>query len=276
MSRTYVSLLAAACGALLTYFLSAPAIVPPRYEAEALIYVPLTIPIKQMEQQGIGFASDKEIDGHIQILLSGRLKDSLISRFRLDEELGKDLTQTGNRDFLYSWLEDHLSVEKTRYSSVSIKAWDRRPERAAEMANAVVALGDEIKENLLLENREEAYVFAQELYESKRNEVSTLEQRLDSLVLRADTSLAPVKHLYTKVSASYEQERREMLGRKGHLERERESFGTALPQSYIISEAVAPHQPNWPPRVPLAIGAFVLIWLAFYSLIPWKREAPSS
>jgi uncharacterized protein involved in exopolysaccharide biosynthesis len=57
------------------YLATSPVFIRPIYQSESLIFVPLTILSKQIEQQGIGFASDREIDAHIQILESGQLRD---------------------------------------------------------------------------------------------------------------------------------------------------------------------------------------------------------
>lgn len=60
------------CGALVSFLLvwafTSPMFIQPAYRSQALIFVPLTLFTQQFEQHGIGFASDAEIDGHIQIL----------------------------------------------------------------------------------------------------------------------------------------------------------------------------------------------------------------
>ena len=68
-SRLKVVGLASILAFILTYIATSSTFITPLYKAETIIYVPLFIPARQMENQGIGFASDKEIDGHIQILI---------------------------------------------------------------------------------------------------------------------------------------------------------------------------------------------------------------
>jgi capsular polysaccharide biosynthesis protein len=64
--------------ALLVFIVTSPWLIKPLYESEVIVYVPLTILSQQLNQQGIGFASDREIDWYIQILKSNQLADSLI------------------------------------------------------------------------------------------------------------------------------------------------------------------------------------------------------
>ena len=49
-----ILLIGALIAAILTYFITSPIFIKPLYQSEALIYVPLIIPTKQIEQQGIG------------------------------------------------------------------------------------------------------------------------------------------------------------------------------------------------------------------------------
>lgn len=261
--------------AVVCYLLLASPLVPKKYTAEAVIYVPLTIPQKQNEQQGIGFGSDKEIDGHIQILQSGRLQDSLIAEFHLEQFISADSSAAGYTSLLHSWCTDHLEVSKTRYSSVSLKATLPDPTLAANVANRMVELGDAIKDQLLRENRKEAMEFAKQLYTAKWTEVQQLEKLVDSLVLQTDTAQLANKHLFNKVYSSYLQESRELLGRKGHLEREQRNFETKLPKSYIISSAVPPSKPNWPPKLPLSLLAGALVGSLLYWIRSWKGSAPT-
>jgi hypothetical protein len=253
---------------VLTWFLSGPWLVKPMYEAGSIIYVPLTIPSKQIEQQGIGFASDREIDGHIQILKSGLLLDSLIHRFNLAEEYGVDTNLAGAWSSLHSRLASNISIEKTRYNSVSVVVKDHNPERAADMANAIVQLGDGIKEGLLSGNRRDALEYSSLLFESKAIEVASIEKQIDSLEMLGGKAHTVV---LDKLKSVYALELQELAGRKNHLEREQKNFETALPTSYVITRAYPASGPSWPPRMLLsllAIAAVAGVALLSYILKP--------
>jgi uncharacterized protein involved in exopolysaccharide biosynthesis len=249
---------------LLIYLATSERIIKPLYESEALIYVPLTVLAKQIEQQGIGFANDVEIDGHIQILQSARLRDSLIIRFQFDKELGIDKDQLGGRSKIYDMISKRIEVKKTRYNSVSIKARDHDPERAAAIANAIVALGDVIKEDILHANRREVYLHAKMHFENKEQSVIDLENRLDSLenIKTTPRNQQRINNELFKLRTLYSIELHELAGRKNHLETIHRGFETALPSAYVISKALPELNPVWPRRIlmtALAVMAYILI-----------------
>lgn len=243
--------------------------ITPIYESESLIFVPLTILSKQIEQQGIGFASDREIDAHIQILESGQMRDSLIQRFGLAKVYGIDLEGTGGRSRLHSILSTHITIQKTRFGSVSVLVRDNDPVRAARIANAIVELGNNIKEDLLSANRKGALDYARTLYDSKAVDVVNLEKKIDSVSSLPGNESRTVKNQLSKLQTVYASELQELAGRKNHMEREQKSFETELPKAYVISSAIPGDRPVYPPRmlITLAAGLIYLFAVAIFIII---------
>jgi capsular polysaccharide biosynthesis protein len=241
---------------VLTFFITSPVLVKPMYRSEAIIYVPLTLFTQQFDQHGIGFGSNVEIDGHIQILRSAQLLDSLIKQFDLTKQWNIDASDEGSRSRLYQKISSRVEITKTRYSSVSVSVRDYDPERAAAMANAIVRLGDVIKEDILLENRLNAYRFARELFEQKQSEILAIEERFGKLTDERN-SQAPGAESFRQRTL-YEAELWELTARKSDYEKLRESLGTPLPRSYIVSSAVANYTPAWPARLPIITGVILL------------------
>ncbi len=236
------------------------------YQSESLIFVPLTILSKQIEQQGIGFASDREIDAHIQILESGQMRDSLISRFHLAAAYGIDTMASGWQSRLHRELSTRTAIRKTAYGSVSIRVEDTDPRRAALMANAIVELGNLIKEDLLLANRKGALDYARTLYESKVADVMNLERRIDSIASLPGPATASLRNQSAKLQTIYGTELQELAGRKNHLEREQKSFETELPRAYVISSAIPDYRPVSPRRL-LILMASAAIYLFVAAVI---------
>ncbi len=250
--------------ALLMYLATSPLFVKPLYRSEALIFVPLTLFSQQFDQQGIGFGSEAEIDGHIQILQSTILFDSLEARFGLAGIYDIDTGQTGGRQRLYQRIRSRIQVEKTRYNSVSVQVRDRDAQRAADMANAIVALGDIIKEDLLRDNRLAAYRFARDLYLDKKTELDALEARMSLQPLPAPDPEGPGWSEQVRDRQVYETLLWELAERRKRYETLKKSLDASLPGTYVISPAVASSSPHWPPRLLLSLAAslvFVMIML---------------
>ncbi len=250
--------------ALLVYIVTSPWIIKPLYESEVIVYVPLTILSQQLNQQGIGFASDREIDWYIQILKSNQLADSLIKRYDLINYFKIDTSDLDSKNQTYRKIESRIIIDKTRYGSVSIRVRDNDAKRAADIANEIIVLGELIKRNLLFTNRQESMRYANSLYNQKSIEVARLEKSLDSLM---ETSHGIKRdYLYEKMLTLYRLEFQELISRKGLFEREQNNFDTPLPTAYVISSAVPKSQTIWPKRSLLmgaGAGIYFLLLLVF-------------
>lgn len=240
---------------LLVWLFSSPLFIKPLYRSEAIIFVPLTLFSQQFDQQGIGFGSDAEIDGHIQILQSTRMLDSLDARFDLARQYNIDLSRPGGVKQLYDRIKQNISIQKTRYNSVSVSVLADDREMAANMANTIVHLGDMIKEDMLLENRLAAYHFARELYDQKLDEVDALEKTLSASDSLVDGRLFPSHSPGRRELITYESQIWELAERRNRYETLRKSLEVPLPKSYVISPAVAAAGPAWPPRLLLSLAA---------------------
>ncbi len=267
---------------MLMLLLTSPLIIKPVYQSGATIYVPLTLFTRQYDQLGVGFGNDEEIDAHIQILRSTLMLDSLDAVFSLSERLGIDMSDPGGRSRYYRIAGSRITAEKTRYGSVSVRVRDKDRVYAAEMANRIVALGDLIKEDILLENRLAAYNFAKELYSEKLEETLEMERQIMGhgaiLPLQrlkdgtADISPAEIFGRAEGVDGvtpgalrqltAFESELWNLTSLKNNYERLRKSLETPIPRSYVVSPAVVAEKPVWPPRLLLtfaAVIAFVII-----------------
>jgi len=250
--------------AMLVFIVTMPFIIKPLHEAEVIVYVPLTILSQQLNQQGIGFASDREIDWYIQILKSNQLTDSLIKKYNLFTYFKIDTSDIDSKNQLYRKMESRIIIDKTRYGSVSIRVRDNDPKRAADMANEIIVLGEVIKRNLLFPNRQESMRYVTSLYNQKELEVARLQNTLDSL--RETPRGSKSDYLYSKMLTLYNLELQELIARKGIYEREQKNFDTPLPMAYIISSAVPKSQTIWPRRGLLmgaGAGIYLLLLVAF-------------
>jgi len=239
---------------LAVYIFTSPAIIKPLYESEVIVYVPLAILSQQLNQQGIGFGSEKEIDLYIQILKSSIMTDSLNKRFQLIPKYGIKNNTLYAESRLYQMVKSRIIIEKTRYGSVSVRVMDRDPVLAAEMANTMISLGEKIKKNIFDPNRIEAMKHAQNLYEQKETELANLRTKIDKLNQK--------DILYERTVNLYNLEMPELIARKSIYERKKKELETPLPNAYIISSAVPASGPKVPNRRML-----MLLGAGFYLFI---------
>lgn len=261
---------------ILTYVGTSRAFITPLYKAETIIYVPLFIPARQMENQGIGFASDKEIDGHIQILISGRMKDTLAKIFNLYEHYNIEDGTAGAKSILYSKIEERVAIQKTRYNSVSIEVRDESPEVAAEMANKLATLGDIIKEELLSLNRRVTLSFAVKVEKKQEAFLKRLQNQRDSLIEKNLEDTVAIRKDINGIDKLLYREYENLLTKKDNVRKEQENVSSPLPSSYVLTEATPGFSAIWPPRLLLSIVAFVIagvgIWFIQLLIISAKSN----
>lgn len=103
-------------------------------------------------------------------------------------------------------------------------------------------------------------------YENKASDVRNLESRIDSIenkIAEQEPSRLDSNMIF-KLKNQYSFELSEMLSRKNHLESVQRDFNMELPKSYIVSEAIPPASPSWPPRkliTAAAIAAYIFLLL---------------
>ncbi|MFY0674463.1 MAG: hypothetical protein JXQ87_13765 [Bacteroidia bacterium] len=244
---------------VLVYVATSPMFFTPKFKSETIIYVPLFVPARQMENQGIGFASDKEINGHIQILISGKMKDTLNTIFNLSDRYNVNTEEVGGMSQLFALIDGNVNIEKTRYSSVAINVTDADAEFAAKMANKIVELGDIIKEDLLMSNRKKAIDFAQKLEKDQLSLLDSITKIHDTLwETKERGEFVNMNHL-DGLRQQMDREFDILIEKRLNTRKEKENLETPLPSSYVISEAVPSNSPIWPNRKMLAIAAFALV-----------------
>ncbi len=248
---------------VLIYLISSPVFFKPRYQAEALVYVPLSIFVHQFDQHGIGFGSNAEIDVYIQLLYSTHVLDSLEATFGLKERWDIDADQgAAGRSQLHNKLRSMLRIGKTRYGSVSVGVRYTDPMLATEMANELVRLGDAVREHILSENRYAAYEFARALYENKLLEVEEMEREISAY--GHDNTQKGIEQ--SRLLTLYEAEFQILTMRRDLYETMKKGLETPLPAAYVVSLAVVPHQAKWPPRLLWSFAAaFGFLLLAFFT-----------
>jgi uncharacterized protein involved in exopolysaccharide biosynthesis len=142
--------------ALIAVLLTMPAIMPPVFKAEAIIYPPATYSAKLIAEYDLRFGADKEIDEHIQILKSSLLRDSIIKRFDLMKHYEIEPDEDNKLFKLNKLYDENIFVERTRYNSIAVTVFDHDPALAAIICNEIVKTGDKVKAYILKQNLTEA------------------------------------------------------------------------------------------------------------------------
>lgn len=215
-------------------------LVTPRYAAEVQFFVPLTLSEKQAEQAGVGFGGDAEIDAHIQLLRSPSLTKAIALGYP-DENV-------------------FLDVSRTRYGAVSLSVQSSDAERASDIANRAVALGDSLKQQLLVENRWQSLSFLRQAVHDKEAEVMQYQKKLDSVRAELDDSKKEDASAF-RLERLYGESVNELARYTTQLRRAEIALNAPAPKAYVFSEATANEQVVYPNRWLIFFGTLIMAFV---------------
>jgi hypothetical protein len=159
---------------------SGPRFIAPVYRSEAIIYPPGTNSNRMLIDRDARFGSDKEIDELIQVLRSNNIRDSLLVKYSLYRHYGIDSTAPDKRYRLNKEFADKVSIDRTRFNSISVSVSDHDPVIAAGMANDIVALGDRFRAYIIKSKLKEAFTSLSESMFDISLEIDQLADEINS------------------------------------------------------------------------------------------------
>ncbi len=293
-----VILMTSSIAVIIAIIVTMPALMPPVFKAEAIIYPPATYSAKVIAEYDLRFGADKEIDEHIQILKSSLLRDSIIKRFDLLKhyEIGED---EENKQFKLNKLyNENISVERTRYNSISVTVFDNDPVLAAEICNEIIKTGDKVKTFILKQNLIEAVNNMQQNMLASTKELESMGEEMQkinaNIVLNYNT-LTKQKYAerikaqidlreyiakyrndrnseLLELMFDYEDKLSRFYSLKDSYEQAIQSLNTKIADAYIITPAQVPDKKYAPKRAVIVIITLITtLILASFIIVATDR-----
>lgn len=124
----YHLIIITAVAAILAILFSSPMFITPKFKSFAVIYPSNINP----------YSEESETEQMLQLLQSRDIKDSVIKRFDLAAHYKID----SNYKYFYTTLlyeyDQHVTIKKTMYESVEIEVFDKSPDTACLLVNAIM------------------------------------------------------------------------------------------------------------------------------------------
>lgn len=114
--------------AVLSAVFSGPSFIKPRYESYGVYYPSNLWP----------YADESATEQLIQLFEANSIKDTLIKKFNLYDRYEITQGDPASRHSMLGMLSERISMDKTRYESVSVKVSDESPDTAYLMAQEIV------------------------------------------------------------------------------------------------------------------------------------------
>ncbi len=272
---------------------SGPSFITPLFRAEAIIYPPGTNSNRMLIDRDARFGSDKEIDEQIQLLRSTGVRDSLISKYKLLSHYKINPSAPDKRYRLNRVYNSTVSIDRTRFNSISISVTDHNPEFAAGMANDIVSMGDRLRSAIIKEKLREAFtslsksmfdisleidqladqinnMFKQEVVSGssffKNSSIRQLKEQLEVEGLKREardkSNTSQLERLYL-----YEAKLQQFSTLQISYDQALVSLNNDIPTSYVISRAEIPDKKSYPVRWTIVIAAMLGSFVAGCLLI---------
>jgi capsular polysaccharide biosynthesis protein len=182
-------LIVAISTAIISAFLSSPIFITPLYKSSVIMYPSSGNSISKallndnpMSRQDIlEFGEDEQTEQVLQILNSSRIRERVISRFKLDEHYGIDSNSRYYKTRLYDCYEANIKFKRTEYMAIKISVLDKDAQMAADIANEIAALLDSVKNDLQKERAMEGFRIVEAEYNTQQSQILKMEDSLTKL-----------------------------------------------------------------------------------------------
>ena len=194
-------------------------LITPLYLSTAIVFPAATSSVSFSEQRNaksaaMDFGEEEQTEQLVQILQSSRIRDKIISQFKLMAHYGIDNNDINKYYKLKEEYNGHFSFERTRYGSIKIDVLDEDPELAAKMANKIVDLIDTVKNDMISERTIPAFEVNRRKKVQMERERDSILSCLDSLASLGVIALDVRSNLFQAYVDSKNPADREELKRK--------------------------------------------------------------
>lgn len=175
--------------AILAAVFSSPFFIKPKFKSTVTVFPTTTNSLskallpQQFASRGqdiLEFGAEEEAEQLLQILNSDEIRDRIIVKYDLLNHYDIDTSGKYTRTKLYKTYDDNIEFRRTEFMSVEINVMDTDPVMAADIANEIVVLLDEVKNRIQKERAQQGLNIITREYQALKGEVKALE---DSLTL---------------------------------------------------------------------------------------------
>jgi LPS O-antigen subunit length determinant protein (WzzB/FepE family) len=145
-------------------------VITPLYKSEVIMFPAVTNSVSKalLSEQSTGrddilaLGDEEDCEQLLQMLNSDKIRDRVTQRFHLMEVYGIDSTGNTRHTDLAEAFNDHITFERTKFSSVRAQVLDPDPQRASDIANYIADQVDVVWVEMARERASEGFRVVQE------------------------------------------------------------------------------------------------------------------
>lgn len=297
---------------VLSVIFSAPTFIKPLFESQVILFPSTTNSVSKAllpQSNGYGdedileFGDEQQAEQLLQILNSGEIRDSVITKFDLMNHYDIDPESDYPRTKLFKEYESKIEFARTQFMSVEITVLDTDPNKAAEIANYIAYLVDKTKRRVQKSRAQMGLEIVKNEYHSLQSEIRTMEDKLTELrykgvhdyesqsavfneqyaiALAEGASQSRIRELerrldtlakyggrYVAIRDELQLLKEEEVKLKTKFDQAKVDVNQTLPATFKVDEARPAERKTYPKRsvLILAVGFATLVLVAFVLLV---------
>ncbi len=176
--------------AILATVFSSPVFIKPKYKSTVTVFPTTTNSLskallpQQFSSRGqdiLEFGAEEQAEQLLQILNSDVIRDRIIQKYDLLNHYDIDTSGKYTRTKLFETYDDNIEYRRTEFMSVEINVLDTDPAMAADIANQIIVMLDEVKNGIQKERAKKGLNIIERQYNALKVVVVRYEDSLTSL-----------------------------------------------------------------------------------------------
>jgi len=160
-----------------------------KYESSVILFPSTTTSISRAllndenyrEKDFLEFGEEEEAEQLIQILKSNEIRDHIIKKFDLMNHYDIDPESKYRRTKLIQEYESNIDFYRTKFMSVKIEVLDINKDYAANIANEIAQMVDEVRNRMLKKVAKQAFEIVEVEYKKLTSEINKMEDTLNTI-----------------------------------------------------------------------------------------------
>ncbi|MBD98265.1 MAG: hypothetical protein CMO34_00335 [Verrucomicrobia bacterium] len=160
-----------------------------KYESSVILFPSTTTSISRAllndenyrEKDFLEFGEEEEAEQLIQILKSDEIRDHIIQKFDLINHYDINPEDEFKMTKLINEYESNIDFYRTKFMSVKIEVLDVNPQYAADIANEIATMVDQVRNRMLKKVAKQAFEIVEIEYNKLVSEINKIEDTLNQI-----------------------------------------------------------------------------------------------
>lgn len=160
-----------------------------KYESSVILFPSTTTSISRAllnsenykEKDFLEFGEEEEAEQLIQILRSDEIRSHIIQKFDLMNHYDIDPESEYKQTKLINQYQGNIDFFRTNFMSVKIEVLDTDPQYAADIANEIARMVDQVRDRMLKKKAKQGFVIVEKEYNTLVGEINRIEDTLNMI-----------------------------------------------------------------------------------------------